>query len=316
VSSILPLHFSKGAALDKSPTFLALLGVLELHIKDYPRRLVLDTIRSPYFNLVEFDLYPESTALLDMVSVTRQVLGGRQVWLETLEALSHVAPDQFVSDDENYSIKLPVGEAAAALEQGLSRLIERLSPPERDQNLIEWVAWLEDLLEALHYWKPGQQPGNNALLTENGALLAGNGLIASDSALLASDSDLLASDGLPASNGLIASNGFIANDRTALFSFRQMLRELVLVETTTGEKNIEYHQFVQILRESAASQIIQQPSHMRQPVVMVLHTTEGRGLRHQAVAILGISEGLFPQPQRGDPFLDEETRTRLVHGGF
>jgi len=281
----LPLHFSKGTALDKSPAFLALLGALELHIKDYPRRLVLDTIRSPYFNLEEFNLCPESAALLDRVSAARQILAGRQVWLETLEALSHAAPDQYSREDKNYSIKLPVGEGAAALQQGFSRLTERLSPPERAQNLVEWVAWLEDLLETLHYWQSMQQPGNNTLLTENGALLT--------------------------SNGLSSSIGLNANDRTSLDSFRQMLRELVLVETATGEKEIDYRQFVQILRDGAASQIIQQPSHMRQPGVMVLHTTEGRGLRHQAVAVLGLSEGLFPGTQRGDPFLDEETRARL-----
>ena len=44
----------------------------------------------------------------------------------------------------------------------------------------------------------------------------------------------------------------------------------------------------------------------------VLRYIDGRGLRSQAVVVLGLAEGIFPKIQRPDPFLSEDIRHKLA----
>jgi ATP-dependent helicase/DNAse subunit B len=45
--------------------------------------------------------------------------------------------------------------------------------------------------------------------------------------------------------------------------------------------------------------------------VLVLRVLEARGIRFQAVAVLGLSEGIFPEVEREDPFLNEAIRESI-----
>jgi len=44
---------------------------------------------------------------------------------------------------------------------------------------------------------------------------------------------------------------------------------------------------------------------------MVGRLIEARGVRYDAVALLGLSEGIWPEPEHPDPLLDEALRASL-----
>ena len=255
----LPLHFMQKEHLASSPAFLALFNLLELSTLDFPRRLLLDTLRFPYFNLGTFNFSKKDAQLLEITSRTRQILGGLDIWLDTLTALETQTPQKDYYEEGYPILHPPSGKEAIDLKGKLSTLADRISPPEDTQSLTSWVIWLEDLMDHLQF----------------------------------------------------VGDGSLIRDLHAKSAIIQVLRELVLAEEVAGELLCSYSQFLEILEESAEDQTIPEPSILEKRGVMVFTTTEGRGLRHQAVAILGLSEGIFPKPQRADPFLDEEVRAAL-----
>ena len=100
-------------------------------------------------------------------------------------------------------------------------------------------------------------------------------------------------------------------DRAAALRFREVLRALVLGEAVAGARDTLYGAFSLELRSALESAYFEAPLDWRQPSILVLHVLAARGLRFKAVAVLGLSEGIFPEVEREDPFFSDADRDVL-----
>ncbi len=256
----LPLRFTQGQALIQSPPIAALLTLLNLVVLNYPRRLLLDTLRSPYFDLSAYGLTPPSADVLDEVSRKGQVIEGRPQWDEIFDHLAQSQALALVIDDEELPTPiLPHGAQVTPLRHALNHFFDRLTPPSPSASLENWICWLEDLLDDWRYYNIG----------------AGE------------------------------------NDQAVFDQLRQVLRALVLGEAVIGAQTVSYAQFLNELQGALEGAGYQEPLPGAQPAILVLRMIEGRGLRFRAVAVLGLSEGIFPAVENSDPFLDEDLRQAL-----
>lgn len=255
----LPLRFTHGGPLSAAPGVAALLDLLHLPSRDWPRRQTLDVLRAPYFDLSAFGLAPQDADALERVSRYGQVVGGLKQWREALERLARISAIPEMEEDERIRLtQLPTGAAAQALLERVDRLAARLSPP-ADQRAQAWVAWLEDLLDELGYFQ-GRET---------------------------------------------------AADQAAAMALREALRALALRDQLTGQPALSFQAFLLELGGILESTRFQERAPWSAPAVLVLSPLEARGLRFQAVALLGLSEGLFPEVEREDPFLGEALRADL-----
>lgn len=100
-------------------------------------------------------------------------------------------------------------------------------------------------------------------------------------------------------------------DQLACDAFHESLRALVLSETVIGVRQVDYAQFLSDLQGTLDGVGWPEPSMPGQPALLVGRLLEARGIRFQAVALLGLSEGSFPEVERADPLLDENLRQGL-----
>jgi ATP-dependent helicase/DNAse subunit B len=100
-------------------------------------------------------------------------------------------------------------------------------------------------------------------------------------------------------------------DQLACEAFREALRALVLSEIVIGVRQVDYVQFLSDLQGTLDGVGWSEPRISGQPALLVGKMVEARGIRFQAVALLGLSEGSFPEVERADPFLDETLRQGL-----
>lgn len=100
-------------------------------------------------------------------------------------------------------------------------------------------------------------------------------------------------------------------DETACESFRDALQALVMSESIAGSRVVDYSQFISDLQSALEGSALTEPPIKNQPALLVGNIREARGVRYQAVALLGFSEGVFPEVERTDPFLGETLRVTL-----
>jgi len=100
-------------------------------------------------------------------------------------------------------------------------------------------------------------------------------------------------------------------DELACESFRDALRALVMSESIAGSRMVDFQQFTSDLQSALEGSALAEPRIKNQPALLVGNMREARGLRYQAVALLGFSEGVFPEVENPDPFLTEDLRTEL-----
>ena len=104
---------------------------------------------------------------------------------------------------------------------------------------------------------------------------------------------------------------FSERDSQACDSLGDALRALVLSESVAGAKVVDYAQFIADLQGTLVGAPVQESWETRRDAVFVGKMVEARGTRYEAVALLGLSEGLFPVVENPDPFLDEDLRKDL-----
>jgi ATP-dependent helicase/nuclease subunit B len=100
-------------------------------------------------------------------------------------------------------------------------------------------------------------------------------------------------------------------DREACTSLGDALKALVISESVVGMRNVDYAQFLADLQGALNGARVEEPRASRQNALLVGRMVEARASRFKAVALLGFSEGLFPQVENPDPFLDEALRKDL-----
>jgi ATP-dependent helicase/DNAse subunit B len=99
-------------------------------------------------------------------------------------------------------------------------------------------------------------------------------------------------------------------DQIALEGLREALRALVMNESIAGARIVDYQQYLSDLQNTLAGSALSEPLESGD-ILLIGNIREARGLRFQVVAILGLSEGLFPAVERTDPFLSETLRDEL-----
>ncbi len=282
----IPLRFAGGEPLANNPLIAAILNLLELALKNWARRPLLDALRTPYFDLSAFGLGKREAKQLDLVAHWGQVIQSLDQWQDALQRLAK-QPDSlpnlpfgngedkgedFLRDDSEDAAAappLPRGKAARDLWSKLAVWAHRVTPP-TSGRLEVFVNWVEDLLAdagGFRVWECAKAQVDTEL-----------------------------------------------RDLAALVEFKGVLRALVLGERIVGERaELSYADFCNELRAGVetAEYNPDDPRPLQEGRVYVADLQAARGVSYRAVAVLGLSEGLFPQPLREDPLLSDRERDSL-----
>ncbi|HLB50169.1 MAG TPA: PD-(D/E)XK nuclease family protein [Anaerolineales bacterium] len=292
----LPLRIVGGAPLAESPVVNSLLALLSLPAEPdaWRPRSVLAALHSPYFDWSAVGLDVAHTAVLDSVARLCRVVGGLDQWREALTqmaALRAESPD----DEPEAAVSRPTPESAAAARAAFETLVSRLTPPSH-APLRAYIAFVEDLI--------GGDPSSHSVRAAPVAVPSLNILARALAEPSTADRDL-----------------------SALRAFKEVLRGLALTESLIhslpplGEGRLnnggvraewDYSSFLTVLRESIETSTSQTlTANANSNSVFVSSVLDARGLSFRAVALLGLAEGEFPQPEREMPLLRESDRAAL-----
>jgi ATP-dependent helicase/nuclease subunit B len=253
----IPLRFTRAESLEYSPAITSMLNLLNLPARNFNTRLLMNVLHSPYFNL---RLPAETIARLELICRFAQIVEGREQWQETWQRLIGAGEREGNDlDDERKLPGLPHGAEAEMLQQVMDDFFDRVTPPLGSRSQIEWISWLEDLLDHFEFY--------NRASSER--------------------------------------------DQAVCDVFRETLRALVMSEMVAGERRGDYLQFLSDLQGTLLRAGVRENVPSGVPALLVGNISEARGLRCRALALLGLSEGIYPAVERPDPFLDEDLRRAL-----
>ncbi len=307
----LPLHQAGGQPLATNPVIAALLNLLSLPATKWPRRPLLDALASPYFDWTAQGVEAETIRRLGAAARTGLVIAGLDQWREALARLARLRPRDEAqaaaraSDEELAPPDVPAGDEAAALGDVLEAVVATLSPP-RNGTLRQYAAWIEDLigedpkLASRFRTRPLPHPG----VREEGGWGEGEG-----------------EEGLHIVARAWEQAATAERDVAALRRFKDVLRGLVLAESVLLEPSQQppvaaYPRFYAELRAAVESTSYEPPTPPTGSAILAAPLLYARGLSFRAVALLGLSEGEFPQPEREDPLLTEADRQALRAAGL
>ncbi|MFQ5942317.1 MAG: PD-(D/E)XK nuclease family protein [Anaerolineales bacterium] len=143
------LRFTHGRPLSQAPSISSLMELLELSRSNWPRRLTLQAVRSPYLNLTTWGLDAGDALALDAASHAGQVIEGFDQWEQALTQLSQAEAVE-VTEKDLPSFSAPKGESALRLLNAMQELAGRLTPT-ANRSTSSWVEWLENLLDELEF---------------------------------------------------------------------------------------------------------------------------------------------------------------------
>ena len=272
----LPLYFADGERLDRNPAVAALLNVLGLALQGWARRPLLDALRCPYFDLRPFGLRPPAADELNETAHAAQVMGGLDQWQDALLRLADAQPAG--------------SEAAEPPEDG--ERVPALPTGERASQL--WQG-LETFAARL---TPPPRARLAAFVAWVEALLDGTGLAVRDRAALHA--------------------GSAGRDVAALDAFSELLEALVIgAQVMSGPADLSWAEFYNELRGAVAGARYQAEEVGRGLAAIYAGNLAGaRGVSYRAVALLGLSEGIFPRPLSEEPFLSDTERAELHAAGL
>lgn len=297
----LPVHFAGHLPLHANPVVAALLDLLALFRPDsasgaplLPRRLLLETWRSPYFAWCSGpDLTPEDADLLDNVARRYVVLRGLEQWQTALALnLAAAPPAEDAPPDTGAAVR------AAELATRFQRFVDLLTPPAAN-SLRGFVAWLEDLIGE----DSGEDSGEN--IGENSG--------AADGARPTFSLELVTQ--LRRGDRPLAQR-----DLAALRAFKEVLRGLVwaedaLIVARSAPLAVDYVRFLDELT-GAVTAATYEPQAADTVAILAADLLDVRGISFRAVAMLGLAEGEIPQRRREDPFLRDQDRALLRQQGL
>jgi ATP-dependent helicase/DNAse subunit B len=290
----LPVVIRRAEPLIQNPAVRTVLGLLDLHALDFPRRQMLDLLHSPYLDAPDFT--SEQIACLERISLDKPIVRGRENWLAGLEKAA--LPDD--NEDEEGYLSIPPAEAAA-LRRATESFFDRLTPP-REATARDYVHWIEGLL--------GSDPeaGRNDLAE----------------GLLESEPEPRKDFNLYNNLRNHVDDGVIVRDVYAMLGLRAALRDVIAAYDLLADVA---HQRQPILiswdifradLELAIKQrtISDQSARSRAGRVLITTVFEARGLPHDYLFLMGLSEGIFPQRQNEDPLYGDQERRHLAQNGI
>jgi ATP-dependent helicase/nuclease subunit B len=275
----LPIVLHYGEPLLNNPAVVALMDLLKLPQHDFKYRDVLDTLRSPYWR---FDILPdEAVQMIIELGTRHHVVSGRGQWEQAIT--SGYPPDD---RDDRAEVKddQPSIDSQALL-NAFQSWADAITPPPTG-TLRDYIIWLESLIGADH--DDPEQLDENPLTPDEETLVSA----------VRQDAD----------------DTIISRDISALEALKSSLKTLLITDdlmTSLGKTapTIKWDIFHANLKSTLSNQSVNRsPSRFGQ--VLVTTATDARGLPHDHVFIMGLSEGIFPAPIKADPlYLDNERET-------
>lgn len=302
----LPVLLHYGDPLSNNPAIAVLMTVLSLAGEDpdaptaFRTRQLLDVLRSPY--ILVPGMTPEMIEALERISRERQVIGGRQNWLDAIDTAS----------DETFNEEGEVQPAIIELEFGmdLSLVVEaffdNITAPTVGKHL-DYVAWLEDLIGE----DPIQDPDDRVEDLDVKSVA-----IEPHEAYTLNIPQCIRS--MPATT---YTDRIIARDIAALNQFKDVLRGILTTQEFLRDalkdsiRTTTWRDFFADVRNGIQNDRPIQRHPGRSGRVLVTTATDARGLPHEHIFIVGLSEGIFPADVPEDPlYLDSERAALSARG--
>jgi ATP-dependent helicase/DNAse subunit B len=295
----LPLRVVDGAPLGRSPVIQALVGLVHTQIPDasvgrqaLAPRLVLEAWRSPYFAWAAPDAEAASdapAAHLDELVRRYRILGGAEQWEDAFRREER----RLAAEDADEAAHQRLEELHAAWD----RFLARIAPRQGLQPCRVHVAWLEALI--------GPDPARPQR--------------EDDADQDAADDSLGVVRSIRALGGPDASAGdreAAVRDIAALQVLKDLLRAMVWVDEALQRPLMEMATFAQELDAAVRAARYRLPVEPGLASVLALDVAQARGLRFEAVALLGLAEGEFPAVIHEDVFLTDADREALAQRGL
>jgi ATP-dependent helicase/nuclease subunit B len=288
----LPLRIDLGDDLAANPTIATLMALLALPVQDWPRRLVLDAWRSPYFDWTAQSIAPADAARLDAAARAGQVIGGLSQWREALARLKDAAPGQSeaIADEDLPPADIPVADEAAALRARFDAFVARVAPPPA-AAVRDYVTFIEDLIGD-DPTLPRRYPASSEKPDDSLRLVA----------------------------RALQARATADRDVAALRAFKDVLRGLALAEATLAEREapspLPYERFYHELQGAIKVATYCPPAPEGVAPVLVAPVLRARGLSFRAIVLLGLAEGEFPRAEHEDLLLRDADRVELDRLGL
>jgi ATP-dependent helicase/nuclease subunit B len=283
----LPLRLAEGADLLTNPAVAALLSLLSLPLLDWPRRQVVDAWRNPYFDWLGLG----ADSIGDGDARAGLVIQGLAQWTEALDRLVQMEPaaEAATEDEDLAPPDVPAGAEAAALRRKFEAFVACITPPP-EAAVRDYVAFVENLI--------GQDP---KLATR-----------------FQSPEDAVGEGSLGVVARAWEAGSTAQRDVAALRAFKDVLRGLVLADSVLGRRDvpIPYARFYAELRGAVEGTSYIVPPEPSVSAVLAASVLYARGLSFRAVALVGMSEGEFPQAEQEDTLLRESDRLTLRDRGL
>ena len=139
----LPVRLVLGDALATNPAIAAILNLLQLPLLEWPRRLLLNVVSSPYFDLGRCGLVDGDALELEEAARAAQVIRGLDQWRDGLAMLAEAVPP--AAEEDETPLRAPSGATARRLADAIDRLADRLRPA-AEAALAEHAAWVLERL--------------------------------------------------------------------------------------------------------------------------------------------------------------------------
>lgn len=289
----LPLALHYGLPLAQNPAITALLDLLALHANTFRRVELLDTLRSPYFDIP--GLGKAEADLLERLSLSYLIIGGADEWLQALsQELDRQAEAQKsgLPDDDDEASALELAGLSEALYHALRRFFEAVTPVPA-ASVDDYILWLETLIG------PDRPRDPDEALIENDGSYRLRMLW---------------------QMRLDAPDAIVSRDLSAMLALKEVLHSLRSAQSllsSLGEGHVlSWDQFLADLTTAIENASIN-PRPDRTGRVLVTTAVDARGLPHDHVFILGLAEGVFPLPLAEDPlYLDSERLALRSRGAY
>jgi ATP-dependent helicase/DNAse subunit B len=292
----LPIRLLDGQPLQQSPVIAALLSLLRLHLAagqagepSLPRRQLIATWRSPYFYWGEGEtaVTPTAADSLDTFARQQRIIGGLGQWQAAFAAGAATRERSANDEAEEGEETGLTGTTVRQLQQTFDQFLNLTQPPATASTMRQFVQWLETLIGADPQLEAGHEPEST-----NSSLRIITQVRQNPSTAPA--------------------------DIAALQTLKDILRSLVWAEeAVTPSPPVDFPTFFAELSGAVNAIHFNLPPQPHQPEILAANVIQVRGLSFAAVAIMGLSEGLFPAAISEDPFLRDADRLALrQHFGF
>ena len=315
----IPLHLAQGLPLARNPAVAALMGLLSLPRSDrvsatvpdgrLPVRQVLQAWRSAYFDWQHCEvgsrplgLTPEMVDHLEYAARQARVVAGLQQWEEALSLRLQEEPESREPDEAETPERPQAGvprEGWAALKQCFDRFVERITPPS-EATIAEYAGFVEDLIGD-DPRTPGYDGHDDRASLHMLACICGDAKAQRACGEVPCPRDRLLCE----------------RDTAALRALKDALRGLVWADAALGQgERVPYERFLDELIGVVDAASYRSPDEWPANAVPAASVSAARGVYFRAVAVLGLSEGLFPAPPPVDPLLRDTDRRLLAAKGL